>query len=85
MNRCLGVLVSVIGMFAGAAAAVSAQRAPQTRPEPGNKPIEIFTALAVQMQTGAAGRQSRSRSRAGRRTPNARCCSGFSRNRVSPP
>ena len=54
MNRRLGILVSVIGMFA-AVAAVPAQRPPQTRPEPGNKPIEIFKAFAVQMQSGAAG------------------------------
>lgn len=27
----------------------------QTRPEPGNKPIEIFKAFAVQMQSGRAG------------------------------
>ena len=33
----------------------SAQRPPQTRPEPGNKPIEIFKAFAVQMQSGKAG------------------------------
>lgn len=32
--------------------AVIAQRPPQTRPEPGNKPIEIFKAFAVQMQVG---------------------------------
>ncbi|HYX19603.1 MAG TPA: hypothetical protein VFA98_02015 [Thermoanaerobaculia bacterium] len=32
--------------------AAMAQRPPQTRPEPGNKPIEIFNAFAVQMQAG---------------------------------
>lgn len=32
-----------------------AHRPPQTRPEPGNKPIEIFKAFAVQMQSGRAG------------------------------
>lgn len=32
--------------------AAMAQRPPQTRPEPGNKPIEIFNAFAVQMQVG---------------------------------
>ena len=35
--------------------AAIAQRPPQKRPEPGNKPIEIFKAFAVQMQSGRAG------------------------------
>jgi hypothetical protein len=43
--------VLVIGLLAALAAAAPAQ----TRPEPGNRPIEIFTARAVQMQTGASG------------------------------
>ena len=45
----IAVLVGLVGSFA------SAQRPPQTRPEPGNKPIEIFKAFAVQMQSGKAG------------------------------
>ena len=34
------------------AVSAQAQTRPQTRPEPGNKPIEIFNAFAVQMQVG---------------------------------
>ena len=48
----IAVLVGLVGSFASTA---SAQRPPQTRPEPGNKPIEIFKAFAVQMQSGKAG------------------------------
>jgi len=40
---------------AAIAAPAFAQRPPQKRPEPGNKPIEIFKAFAVQMQSGRAG------------------------------
>jgi hypothetical protein len=53
---------SLIRTFAGLAVlsfltvpAALAQRPPQKRPEPGNKPIEIFKAFAVQMQSGRAG------------------------------
>ncbi len=49
------VLVSMIGLLAAVVESASAQRPPQTRPEPGNKPIEVFTAFAVQMQSGASG------------------------------
>jgi hypothetical protein len=45
-------VASVVVSLALSAAAVSAQTRPQTRPEPGNKPIEIFKAFAVQMQVG---------------------------------
>jgi hypothetical protein len=38
-----------------AANPASAQKPVQKRPEPGNKPIEIFKAFAVQMQSGRAG------------------------------
>src|SRR5262249_57104319 len=34
---------------------VRTETRPQTRPEPGNKPIEAFKAFAVQMQSGRAG------------------------------
>jgi len=55
MTKRRDILGAALGLLAGLAATVSAQSPPQTRPEPGNKPIEIFTARAVQMQTGAAG------------------------------
>jgi hypothetical protein len=54
MNKRLAVFVSAIGLFIGVVTSVLAQ-APQTRPEPGNKPIETFTARAFQMQRGASG------------------------------
>jgi hypothetical protein len=47
--------VSAVGLAALATFPALAQRPPQTRPEPGNKPIEIFKAFAVQMQSGRAG------------------------------
>lgn len=55
MKQRVGTLVSAIGVFACVVASASAQSAPQTRPEPGNKPIETFTARAFQMQRGATG------------------------------
>jgi hypothetical protein len=55
MKRRLAIFVSAIGLLAGLVASAPAQKRPQTRPEPGNKPIEIFNAFAVQMQSGAAG------------------------------
>jgi len=45
----------LVGLLGGFASTASAQGPPQTRPEPGNKPIEIFKAFAVQMQSGRAG------------------------------
>lgn len=54
MKKPLAGLVSAIGLFACFAASAWAQ-APQTRPEPGNKPIETFTARAFQMQRGSTG------------------------------
>ena len=54
MKKKLAVLVSSIALFACVATSASAQ-APQTRPEPGNKPIETFTARAFQMQQGSTG------------------------------
>ena len=54
MKKPLAGLVSAIGLFAGVATWASAQ-VPQTRPEPGNKPIETFTARAFQMQRGSTG------------------------------
>lgn len=54
MKRQLAAIV--LGLFSlGVFAAAPAQTRPQTRPEPGNKPIEIFKAFAVQMQSGKAG------------------------------
>lgn len=47
-NRSVVLTIGWLVALLGAASA-------QTRPEPGNKPIEIFTARAVQMQTGKAG------------------------------
>jgi len=55
MKKSLAVLVSAIGVFACVVISASAQTAPQTRPEPGNKPIETFTARAFQMQRGSTG------------------------------
>lgn len=54
MKKPLAGIVSAIALFACVAASARAQ-APQTRPEPGNKPIETFTARAFQMQRGATG------------------------------
>lgn len=54
MKKPLAGLVSAIGLFACIATSARAQ-APQTRPEPGNKPIETFTARAFQMQRGSTG------------------------------
>jgi hypothetical protein len=51
MLRNRTALVSATALFAALASIAQAQ----TRPEPGNKPIESFTARAVQMQTGMAG------------------------------
>ena len=48
-------VLAAVALSALAAFPASAQRPPQTRPEPGNKPIEIFKAFAVQMQSGRAG------------------------------
>ena len=55
MMRRFVTLVSVVGLLAAFAPAALAQKPPQTRPEPGNKPIEIFNAIAVQMQSGRSG------------------------------
>lgn len=55
MMRRITVLGSAIALLAGFVATASAQKPPQTRPEPGNKPIETFTAFAVQMQSGKSG------------------------------
>ena len=54
MKKKLAVFVSSIALFACVVTSASAQ-APQTRPEPGNKPIETFTARAFQMQQGSTG------------------------------
>jgi hypothetical protein len=51
----IAFLVSLLSSFVVFTAVASAQKRPQTRPEPGNKPIEIFKAFAVQMQSGKAG------------------------------
>lgn len=51
MKRLRTALVSATAMFVALAPVALAQ----TRPEPGNKPIEKFTARAVQMQTGMSG------------------------------
>jgi hypothetical protein len=51
MLRNRTALVSATALFAALAPIALAQ----TRPEPGNKPIERFTARAVQMQTGMTG------------------------------
>lgn len=51
----IALLVASVLSFAAFATLSLAQRPPQTRPEPGNKPIETFKAFAVQMQTGRAG------------------------------
>ena len=53
MKNSMAALVSAIG-FACVVTSASAQ-VPQTRPEPGNKPIETFTARAFQMQRGSSG------------------------------
>ncbi len=45
-------LVASVVLAALAVPAALAQRPVQKRPEPGNKPIEIFNAFAVQMQSG---------------------------------
>jgi hypothetical protein len=55
MKRRLTILGLAVAVLAGFVATATAQRPPKTRPEPGNKPIEIFTAFAVQMQSGKAG------------------------------
>jgi len=54
MKRRIAVAMAAVGL-ACVVASASAQKAPQTRPEPGNKPIETFTARAFQMQRGATG------------------------------
>lgn len=54
MKKPLAGFVSAIGLFACVVASMSAQGV-QTRPEPGNKPIETFTARAFQMQRGSTG------------------------------
>jgi hypothetical protein len=55
MKRVWTVGLVVIALLGSLASTASAQKRPQTRPEPGNKPIEIFKAFAVQMQSGKAG------------------------------
>jgi hypothetical protein len=59
MKRRAVIVMAVAGLFTilvgSAAAQGHPQTRPQTRPEPGNKPIEIFNAIAVQMQNGASG------------------------------
>ena len=55
MTKRSRILGSAIALLAGFVATASAQKPPQTRPEPGNKPIETFTAFAVQMQSGKSG------------------------------
>lgn len=55
MKRFVTAAALVIGLLGTLAPPASAQTRPQTRPEPGNKPIEIFKAFAVQMQSGRAG------------------------------
>lgn len=55
MNHRPRLVASILALLGAFAVPVSAQRPPQTRPEPGNKPIEIFKAFAVQMQSGRAG------------------------------
>jgi hypothetical protein len=55
MKRHGMILGAAVAMLAAVTAGAFAQGPPQTRPEPGNKPIEIFTAFAVQMQSGRAG------------------------------
>ncbi|MGE5413090.1 MAG: hypothetical protein ACM3NW_02875 [Syntrophomonadaceae bacterium] len=53
-RRGIAAALTLFALFA-LGAPLQAQRPPQTRPEPGNKPIEIFKAFAVQMQSGRAG------------------------------
>src|SRR5215831_7039121 len=53
--RTLRTIAMLVGLLGGFASTAAAQGPPQTRPEPGNKPIEIFKAFAVQMQSGRAG------------------------------
>ena len=53
MKNSMAAFMSAIG-FACVVTSASAQ-VPQTRPEPGNKPIETFTARAFQMQRGSSG------------------------------
>lgn len=53
-RRGIAAALTLFALFA-LGAPLHAQRPPQTRPEPGNKPIEIFKAFAVQMQSGRAG------------------------------
>lgn len=55
MNHRPRLVASILALLGAFAVPASAQRPPQTRPEPGNKPIEIFKAFAVQMQSGRAG------------------------------
>ncbi len=55
MKKRLAVFVSAIGLFACIVTSVSAQMAPQTRPEGGTTPIETFTGRAFQMQRGSTG------------------------------
>jgi hypothetical protein len=55
MKRRSTILGLAVALLVGFVATALAQKPPKTRPEPGNKPIEIFTAFAVQMQSGAAG------------------------------
>jgi hypothetical protein len=54
-KRWMATLIAAVACSAFAASPAAAQSRPQTRPEPGNKPIEIFKAFAVQMQSGKAG------------------------------
>ena len=55
MKKIARLAASVLSFAAFATVASAQARPPKTRPEPGNKPIEIFKAFAVQMQTGRAG------------------------------
>ena len=52
-KKWIAALAVALAMLAAHPA--SAQKPPQKRPEPGNKPIEIFKAFAVQMQSGRSG------------------------------
>jgi hypothetical protein len=54
MKARLAVPGAAIALFVGLVTSASGQ-VPQTRPEPGNNPIETFTARAFQMQRGSSG------------------------------
>ena len=48
----ISACVAILAALSLSTVSAPAQVRPQTRPEPGNKPIEIFNAFAVQMQVG---------------------------------